>query len=133
MNIFRVLARFHLFFNIDWRFYRSEPAKIPLAKELRALSITPEAALAPQPQRRTEPEVLQMQTEPTEPQRQAESETETERDTPSEPKQSSRMPESIKITEPDKFDGKDTSIATVTAWAFSVKEYMELAEVPEAK
>ena len=43
------------------------------------------------------------------------------------------MPESIKITRPDKFDGKDTSIATVTAWTFSVEEYMELAEVPEEK
>ena len=39
------------------------------------------------------------------------------------------MPESIKITKPDKFDGKDTSIATVTAWTFSVEEYMELAEI----
>jgi len=43
------------------------------------------------------------------------------------------MPESIKIAKPDKFDGKDTSIATVTAWTFSVEEYMELAEVPEDK
>jgi len=41
------------------------------------------------------------------------------------------MPESIKIAKPDKFDGKDTSITTVTAWTFSVEEYMELAEVPE--
>jgi hypothetical protein len=43
------------------------------------------------------------------------------------------MPESIRITKPDKFDGKDTSIATVTAWAFSVEEYMELAEIPDGK
>jgi Retrotransposon gag protein len=43
------------------------------------------------------------------------------------------MPESIKITKPDKFDGKDTSIATVTSWTFSVEEYMELAEIPADK
>ncbi len=43
------------------------------------------------------------------------------------------MPETIKIAKPDTFDGKDTSIAAVTAWVFSVEEYMELAEVPEAK
>ena len=36
------------------------------------------------------------------------------------------MLESIRITKPDKFDGKDTSIAVVIAWTFSVKEYMEL-------
>ena len=44
-----------------------------------------------------------------------------------------KMPESIKVTKPDKFDGKDTSIATVTAWTFSVEEYMELAEIPAEK
>jgi len=110
-----------------------EPAKVPLARELRALGITPKVALAPQLQRGTEPEVPQTQTEldvpqtqtkvtvsqtqtkPIAPERQAESETETERDTPSESEQSSRMPESIKITELDKFDGKNTSIAAVTA------------------
>ena len=43
------------------------------------------------------------------------------------------MHEWIKITRPNKFDGKDTSIAVVTAWAFSVEEYMELTEVPEDK
>ena len=41
------------------------------------------------------------------------------------------MPDSIKITKPDKFDAKDTSIAAVTAWTFSVEEYMKLAEVPD--
>ena len=40
------------------------------------------------------------------------------------------MHETIKISKPDKFDGADTSLATVTAWAFSVEEYMELAEIP---
>lgn len=43
------------------------------------------------------------------------------------------MPEAIKITKPDKFDGKDTSIATVTSWIFSIEEYMDLAEVPAEK
>ena len=42
------------------------------------------------------------------------------------------MPETIKIAKPEEFDGTNTSIATITAWAFSVEEYMELAEVPEA-
>ena len=37
------------------------------------------------------------------------------------------------ITKPDKFDGTDTSIATVTAWTFSVEEYIELAEISEGK
>ena len=43
------------------------------------------------------------------------------------------MPESIKITRPDKFDGTDTSIATVTSWMFTVEEYMELADIPADK
>src|SRR5256885_12331758 len=104
--------------------YRSEPAKIPLTRDLRALGITPEAVLAFQ---------LQRQTEPTVPQRQTESETQSELDMPPESQQSSKLPESIKITRPDIFDGKDTFIAVVTAWAFSVEEYMELTEVPEDK
>jgi hypothetical protein len=66
-------------------------------------------------------------------QTQTDSETQSEPDTPSEPQLPSKMPESIKITKPDKFDGKDTSIATVTAWTFSVEEYMELAEIPADK
>ena len=43
------------------------------------------------------------------------------------------MPESIKVMKPDKFDGKDTFIATVAAWTFSMEEYMELAEIPAEK
>ena len=84
-------------------------------------------------QRQTESGMLQRQTELNVLQRQTESETQSELDTPSELQQSLRMPESIKITRPDKFDRKDTSIATVAAWTFSVEEYMELAEVPEDK
>ena len=82
-------------------------------------------------QRQTETNVLQRQTEES-------SETQTESETQSRPKtpselQPSRMPESIRITKPDKFDGTDTSIATVTSWMFTVEEYMELAEVPAEK
>src|SRR5438876_3170041 len=143
---FRVLASFHFFFNTEWKFYtyyRSETVKIPLTRELCALGITTETLNVPNVlQRQTELNVLQRQTGPdvpqrhTEldvPQRQTELETQSEPDTPSESQQSLRMPESIKITRPDKFDGTDTSIATVTAWTFSVEEYMELAEVPEDK
>ena len=88
------------------------------------------------PQRQTnvlqrQPNVLQRQ--PNVLQRQTESETLSQPNTPSESQQSSKMPESIKITKPDKFDGNDTSIATVTAWTFSIEEYMELAGVPEDK
>src|SRR5436309_10981204 len=96
--------------------YQSENVKIPLIRELHALGTTTEMP--------NEQDVLQRQTE---------SETLSQPNTPSESPQSSKMPESIKITKPDKFDGNDTSIATVTTWTFSVKEYMELTEVPEDK
>jgi hypothetical protein len=39
----------------------------------------------------------------------------------------------MKVAKPDEFDGKDSSIATVTAWTFSVEEYMELTEIPAEK
>ena len=39
----------------------------------------------------------------------------------------------FKVTKPKVFDGSDTSIANVNAWSFSVKEYMDLAEVPADK
>ena len=42
------------------------------------------------------------------------------------------MSEKIKISKPDKFDGTDLSLGHVTAWAFSVEEYMELAGIPDA-
>ena len=40
------------------------------------------------------------------------------------------MPEKIKISKSDKFDGTDISLATTTAWAFSVEEYIDLAQIP---
>jgi hypothetical protein len=36
----------------------------------------------------------------------------------------------FKVPKPDAFDGSKTSLSAVTGWAFSIKEYMELAEVP---
>jgi Retrotransposon gag protein len=33
----------------------------------------------------------------------------------------------MKLAEPTKFDGKDLSVATVSAWAFTMKEYLELS------
>ena len=89
------------------------PSTFPLTRELRALSITPKAVNAHQGQRQIE--------EQNAPQRQDNSENHSEndippvRDTQSEPELPSTMPETIKITKPDKFDGKDTSIATVNA------------------
>jgi len=43
------------------------------------------------------------------------------------------MPETIKVVKLDKFDGKDTSIATITARTFTEEEYMELTEIPTEK
>ena len=40
------------------------------------------------------------------------------------------MSEKIKISKPDKFDDIDLSLATTTAWAFSVEEYIDLAQIP---
>src|SRR5579859_6377816 len=85
---------------------------IPLSRELRALGITTEAAETSRLQRQNETNVPQRRPEETLP---------------------STMPETIKVLKPDKFDGKDTSIATVTAWTFSVEEYMELADIPNEK
>src|SRR5579859_2562831 len=85
---------------------------IPLSRELRALGITTEAVETLRLQRQNETNVLQMRPEETLP---------------------STMPKTIKVSKPDKFDGKDTSIATVTAWTFSVEEYMELADIPDEK
>ena len=39
-----------------------------------------------------------------------------------------KMTEKIKVAELDKFDGSDTSLATVTVWALSIEKYMK----PEA-
>ena len=36
----------------------------------------------------------------------------------------------LKVPKPDKFDGSDTSLSTVTNWIYDVEEYMELAQVP---
>jgi hypothetical protein len=41
------------------------------------------------------------------------------------------MSEKIKIAKPDKFDGSDMSLTAVTAWAFSIEEYMELTDIPK--
>ena len=38
-----------------------------------------------------------------------------------------------KPAKPPFFDGKDTSVATVKAWIFSVREYVELSEIEEGK
>ena len=38
-----------------------------------------------------------------------------------------------KPAKPPTFNGKDTSIATVKTWAFSVKEYLELTDTPKDK
>ena len=37
----------------------------------------------------------------------------------------------LKVPKPDKFDGSDLSLATVTNWAYSIEEYMALSGVPE--
>jgi hypothetical protein len=94
---------------------------IPLSRELRALGIPTEAVEALRLQRQNETNALQRQNETNVLQRQNE---ETLPPT---------MSETIKVSKPDKFDGKDTSIATVTAWTFSVEEYMELADIPDEK
>ena len=36
----------------------------------------------------------------------------------------------FKVPKPDVFDGSKTSLSAITGWAFSIQEYMELAEVP---
>jgi Retrotransposon gag protein len=36
----------------------------------------------------------------------------------------------LKIPKPDKFNGSDTSLSTVTNWAYNVEEYLELSHVP---
>ena len=82
--------------------------------------------------------MLQRQTDES-PQRLTESETQSENDTPpgtdtlSEPELPPKMPDSIKIPKPDKFDAKDMSIAIIIAWIFSVEEYMKLAKIPVVK
>jgi Ty3 transposon capsid-like protein len=43
--------------------------------------------------------------------------------------QPSRGP-ALKIPKPKEFDGTDTSLSTVTNWAYNVAEYMDLSEVP---
>ena len=39
------------------------------------------------------------------------------------------MSSGFKIPKPDKFDGSDTSLSTVTNWIYDVEEYMELAQI----
>jgi hypothetical protein len=41
------------------------------------------------------------------------------------------MPEGFKVRQPKEFDGSDTSLSAVKAWAFSAEEYMALAAVPK--
>ena len=36
----------------------------------------------------------------------------------------------LKVPKPDKFDGSDMSLSTVTNWIYDIEEYMELAQVP---
>ena len=36
----------------------------------------------------------------------------------------------FKVPKPDVFDGSKTSLSAVTGWAFSIQEYIELAEIP---
>ena len=40
------------------------------------------------------------------------------------------MSEKFKVSKPDKFSGSDLSLAATTAWAFSIEEYMALANIP---
>ena len=40
---------------------------------------------------------------------------------------------SFKIPKPATFDGSDTSLGNITNWAYSVKEYIDLAKVPDEK
>src|SRR5271170_3052415 len=86
---------------------------ISLSRELRALGIGPETATPVQP----------VQPEPVQP----------EPVQPVQPVQTAPiMPEGFKVRQPKEFDGSDTSLSTVTAWAFGAKEYMELAAIPAA-
>ena len=43
------------------------------------------------------------------------------------------MESTYKIPNPAVFDGSDTSLGNVNNWAYSVEEYMDLAEIPAAK
>ena len=114
------------FFSTSTKVY----VNIPLTRELCALGITSEAVEALQLQRQLETNVPLRQNEKDVLQRQNEEPTQSQ---PEKLQLPSTMPESIKITKLDKFDEKDTSIATVTTWTFSVEEDMELAEIPAEK
>jgi hypothetical protein len=116
---------------------RATTVKIPSTRSQRSndpIEETEEREIRPQRQRQSQSQRANVATQrqETDSQTQQESSTSTSTSTSTESSSSlrSKMPKPAK---PPYFDGKDSSVSTVKAWVFSVREYVELSDIDEAK